>query len=140
MLGLCFGFDRDAHSRNEWAYLIDNFGVTDVWEHGVGAEEIEGYPKSEIVHSATELPNCDLVVLAPPEGREVQGVIPLPEFVHPEGDVIYIVGQNHVNFDPEFLSGREYTSVFIESDEHELFALIAASCALYDRRAKQWGK
>jgi hypothetical protein len=138
VLGLCFGFDGYAYSRNEWAYLIDNFGVTDVWEHGYNVEPVEGYPKSTIVQSAAELPDVSLVVLAPPEGRQVQGDFVLPEYVHPSGDTIYITGQNHVQFDPDFMSDRTYDTVYIPTEKHELFALIAAACVLYDRRAKQW--
>lgn len=140
MLGICFGFDRYAYSRNEWAYMLDNFGVTDVWEHGINAERIEGYPKSTIVQSAAELPDCDLVVLAPPDGRQVKGESLLYDFVHPEGDTIYIAGQNNVQFDPEFLSDRAYQSVYIPSEEHEFFALTAIANVLYDRRAKEWVK
>lgn len=137
MLGICFGFDGFAYSRNEWAYLLDNFGVTDVFEHGYNVEKVEGYPKSTIVQSASELPEENLVVLAPPEGRQVQGTIPLPEFEHPDS-AIYILGQNNVQFDPDFMSDRAYQSVFIPSEKHELFALAAAACVLYDRKAKQW--
>lgn len=140
MLGLCFGFDGYAYSRNEWAYLIDNMGVTDVWEHGIGAQPIEGYPKSTIIESAAELPDVSLVVLAPPDGRQVQGEQVLYEFVHPPGDTIYIAGQNHVQFDPDFMSDRTYETVWIPSDEHEFFALPAVACALYDRRAKAWAR
>jgi hypothetical protein len=138
VLGVCFGFDGYAYSRNEWAYLLDNFGVTYVWEHGINAEWVEGYPKSTIIESAMELPACDLVVLAPPDGREVRGENLLYDFEHPKGDTIYIAGQNNVCFDPAFLSGRDYQSVYIPSDKHEFFALTAVANALYDRRAKQW--
>ena len=137
MLGLCFGFDGYAYSRNEWAYLIDNCGVSDVWEHGYNVEEVEGYPKSTVIESALELPDCALVVLAPPDGRQVQGSECLYDFTHPEGDTIYITGQNNVQFDPAFMADREYQSVFIPSEQHEFFALIAAANVLYDRRAKQ---
>lgn len=140
MLGLCFGFDGYAYSRNEWAYLIDNCGVSDVWEHGYNAKHVEGYPKSTIVQSATELPDCALVVLAPPDGRQLQGTSLIYDFVHPEGDTIYIAGQNNVQFDPEFMADREYQSVFIPSDQHEHFALTAVASVLYDRRSKQWAR
>lgn len=120
--------------------MIDNFGVTHAFEHGLHAEIIEGYPKTTIVESAKELPDCDLVVLAPPDGRHLQGATALPEFVHPEGNAVYIVGENNVQFDPDFLADREYQSVFVPSAKLEFHALVAASCALYDRRAKQWVK
>lgn len=140
MLGLCFGYDELAYSRNEWAYMIDSFGVTDVWEHGYNAEPIEGYPKSTVIDSASELPDANLVVLAPTDGRMLVGDIPLPEFDHPVGDTIYIAGQNNVQFDPEFLADREYQSVYIPSDRGEFFALVAVACALYDRRSKSWAR
>lgn len=137
MLGLCIGFDSYAYQRNQWAYMIDSFGVTDVWEHGPGAEPIQGYPKSQIVESANELPDVRLVVLAPPEGRQLQGTIPLPEYQHPE-NVIYVAGQNHVQFDLEFMADREYDAIYIPSERHEFYAMVAVACALYDRRAKLW--
>jgi hypothetical protein len=118
--------------------MLDSFGVTDVWEHGYNAERIEGYPKSTVIETAAELPDVPLVVLAPPEGRELQGVIPLPDYRHPD-DAIYITGQNNVHFDPEFLADRDYDAVYIPSEKHEFFALIATACALYDRRAK-WAR
>jgi hypothetical protein len=117
--------------------MIDSFGVTDVWEHGSGAEPIEGYSKTSIVETAADLPDVPLVVLAPSEGRQFQGVIALPEYQHPK-DAIYITGQNHVQFDPDFLAERNYDAVYIPAEKHEFYAMVAAACALYDRRAKLW--
>jgi hypothetical protein len=121
--------------------MIDNFGVTDTWEHGRDAEIVEGYPKTKIIERISELPEAELVLLAPPDGRQVQGVTALPDFEHPSGDTIYITGQNNVQMaESPFLNGRDYQTVFIPSEKHELFALVAAACTLYDRRAKQWVK
>lgn len=137
MLGVCFGFDNYAYSRNEWAYMLDSFGVTDVWEHGYNVEPIEGYPQSTVIQTAAELPDVPLVVLAPPDGRLIQGTIPLPDYEHPSGDAIYITGQNNVQFsDSPLMAGRPYDTVYIPLDKFELYALVAMSCALYDRRAK----
>ena len=138
MLGLCFAYDQNARTRNEWAFLIDWFGVTDSWEYGK-PDDVDGYPKSTGITTSAELPDKPLVVLTPAEARTVKGTQCLHDFVHPE-EAIYMTGGNHVHMaESPMFNGRDYQTVYIPVDQYELYAIFAATMAFYDRRHKAWG-
>jgi hypothetical protein len=139
VFGICFAYENNDRTRNEWSYLVDWFDVASAFEYGK-PENVRGTPYTTAIDSMADLPDQPLIVLAPLDGRHIQGETSLHDFDHPD-DAIYVFGNNHLHMsESPLFSGREYSSVYIPTHKSELFAVFAATLTLYDRGAKQWGK
>lgn len=139
MFALCFAYENNDHTRNEWSYLCEWFNVASTFEYGK-PESVKGTPHTVAIDSMADLPDQPLVVLSPENGRHIQGDIVLRDFEHPD-DAIYVFGNNHLHMsESPLFAGRDYSSVYIPTNKAEMFAVFAATLTLYDRREKQWGK
>lgn len=144
MQGVCFCREPKRWEQDQWSCVFSNFGITDIWELGKGGDEAARGKDASIYQPTTALETCGelptapaLVLLAPVEGRYVQGVERLIEFEHP-ADAIYLFGGSHINLTDELLGGREPDhKVFIPTVKYELYAHAAAYITLYDRLSKR---
>lgn len=135
MLGVCHCAETKNWLQDQWSFVYSNFGLTrpNIWQIGDG-EQI--YQKPTVITSAAELPDVDLVVLAPEEGKYIQGTESLLTFNHPE-DCIYLFGASHQNLTEEDLGSRWHYAVYIPTHQHEMYAHCAAYVTLWDRWCKR---
>lgn len=127
---------HNGHEQNQWEFVLSNFKPDKMymWRAAPGDSEIRGAARiqniSDIAHEGR------IVVLAPYNGRNIQGDIPLPDYDHPE-DAIYVVGSNHVTIEAEDLGNLQYDKVYIPTDsQHDMYSFVAVAVALYDRKVK----
>lgn len=134
MPGVCHCSETKAWLQDQWSFVYSNFGLTlpNIWQIGEG-EEI--YQNPTVIVDASELPDTPLVVIAPEDGKYIQGTESLISFEHPE-HCIYIFGRSHGNLSEEELGGRDFQSVFIPTVKHEMYAHCAAYITLWDRLVK----
>lgn len=126
--------------QDQWSWVFSNFGVTEIWERDRLADrDSKIYQDSVAIKSAAELPeDRNLVVLAPIDGRYIQGEQSLKDFEHPE-DVIYLFGSTQANLnDEDDLGGRVPDSlVYIPTVKLECYSHSAAYMTLWDRYVKR---
>lgn len=134
MLGVCHCSETKTWLQDQWSFLYSNFGLKLPYIWQIGGES-DVYQKPEIINDASGLPDVALVVLAPEQGKYIQGIESLITFEHPQ-NCVYIFGGSHSNLSEEELAGRAYRSVFIPTVEHEMYAHAAAYITLYDRLVK----
>jgi len=137
MVGVCFHREKDWE-QDQWSYLFSNLGVSEIWELGDdGNRNWDIYQPSIKIATAAELPKRPLVVLAPQEGRFIQGNENLKDFIHPE-NAIYLFGPSHLNLnDEEHMGGRVAEHyVYLPLVESECFSHAAAYMTLWDRKVK----
>jgi hypothetical protein len=137
-VGVVF-FREKGWEQDQWSYLFSNFGVSDIWEmNDDGNRDWNVYQPTTKIKTAAELPtDRPLVLLAPQDGRFIQGTENLKEFVHPE-DAIYMFGPSHAQLNHEdHMGGRVHDhSVYIPLVKHEAFGHTAAYMTLWDRVQK----
>jgi hypothetical protein len=133
-----FQSERRGWMQDQWSWVFSNFGVTEIW--ALGLEDPDGaiYQPVVRIETCTELPlDRPLIVLAPPEGKYIQGDQPLDDFVHPE-DAIYLFGGSQVNLSADELDGRiPDAKVFIPLVKYECYGYAAAYITLRDRYVKR---
>lgn len=138
MFGVCYVREKDWE-QDQWSYVFSNFGVTEIWELGDdGNKDMDIYQQTTKIDTAAELPtDRPLVVLAPPEGRFIQGTENLETFQHPD-NAIYLFGGSHISLnDEEHMGGRVADHyVYIEWDKCESFSHATAIAVLWDRKMK----
>lgn len=137
MFGICFRSEKDRDLQDQWSYVFSNFGVADLWELGVPLGEKIYQPTTKIL-TADELPvNRPVVVLAPAEGRYVQGTEDLRTFEHPD-DAIYLFGGSHENLSDDQMGSRIADHyVYMDLIEHECYSHCAGYMVLWDRYVKK---
>lgn len=134
MIGVCFHREQ-AWEQDQWSFVFSNFGVTDIWERGFdGNNDLKIYQPTIKVEKSSELPDKPLVLLAHPEGRYFQGNQSLVDFAHPE-DAIYYFGGSQLNVGDDMDRKPDY-SVYIPTQQHEMYSHAAAYITLYDRLVK----
>jgi hypothetical protein len=139
---VCIPYSNNESEQKNFDYILSNFSVDELF---VLAEENETLPNTNIMGKGTkilsykELPqDIPHVLLAPEDGRYVQGNISIYKFNHPE-DAIYIVGSNNYFVDLEDFEKFPEHLVYIPTDTHdEMFNWSALGVILYDKRLKQW--
>lgn len=139
MFGVCFRSEKHAAMQDQWSFAFSNFGVTELWE--IRKEDGEDIYQPTIgITTAEELPtDRPLVILAPQDGRYVQGTEPLKDFVHPD-NAIYLFGGSHENLSEVELGSRVPDHlVYIDLVQHECFAHAAGYITLWDRYVKRGG-
>lgn len=137
MFAVCFRSESHATLQDQWSYLFSNFGVTEIWELGEPLGQKIYQPTTKIL-TAEELPKQrPLVVLAPAEGRYIQGNESLKDFVHPD-DAIYMFGGSHLNLNEDDMGNRIADHyVYIDLVKYECFAHSAGYMVLWDRYMKR---
>lgn len=141
MLGVCFVPPSSDHDVNHWSYVLTHFVPDAVYLWQDVKKLSSAYPlyvRSTHIHTAEELPSSSpLVLLAPKNGRYVQGQVSLHDFEHPL-NAIYLFGSDHHHMSSDFLGARapEHT-VYIPTDAHaEMYSHVAAAITLFDRKRK----
>jgi hypothetical protein len=133
VLGLCIHYDPHPQRREWWSYVAGWYGVEKIWEIGqpLDVERLTRF-LPEPISSIEDLPNSNLVVFQPKDGRYVQGTISIDDFDHPE-DAIYCFGYDHGNFEP---IKRVANYVYVPTQKYEMLAAFSATVALERRRIK----
>ncbi len=136
MVGLCIHYEPHPQRREWWSYVAGWYGVEKIWEIGQ-PPDVERLTRflPEPITSIDELPDSNLVVLQPKDGRYVQGLVNIDDFDHPK-DAIYCFGYDHGNFEP---IEREAAYVYVPTKKFEMFAAFTATVAL-ESRSLQWGR
>jgi hypothetical protein len=129
-----------------WDFTIANFAPDEVLVHGDPTAIASRLDLRSGAHNAnirqvtgsSDLPSDhSLVVLAPQNGENVQGLEPLDTFEHPE-NAVYWFGADHQAIKPEVFSAREPDHlVYIPTPSGELHAATAWTLVWWDRHTKQ---
>ncbi len=137
MAGVCFRSESHANLQDQWSFVFSNFGITELWELGSPLGEKIYQPTIKIM-TAAELPTDRLlVVLAPADGRYIQGNESLKDFEHPD-DAIYMFGGSHLNLNEDDMGERMADHyVYLDLVEYECFAHAAGYMTLWDRYIKR---
>ncbi len=112
-----------ATSENQWSYVLSHFKPSQIYLIG-------DYKTSDKIYNNAikGLPDKDLIILAPKNGRYIQGEIPLNEFKHPS-DAVYYFGS-----DREHMNNMEGTKVYIPTDDNsEMYSWVAGAITFWDR-------
>ena len=137
MLGVCFRSEHRGWMQDQWSFVFSNFGITDIWERGK-TDESSIYQTTIGIDTAIELPDRPIVVLAPPDGKYIQGVSPLQEFTHPEDAIYLFGGSQEVLNDEEDLGGRVPDHlVYVPLVQYEMYSHSTAYITLWDRYVKR---
>ena len=140
MLGVCFKSEHRGWMQDQWSWVFSNFGVTEIWERDCGGDsDAEIYQDVTPCDTAADLPlDRPIVVLAPADGKYVQGNESLDDFVHPE-DAIYLFGGTQANLsDEDDLGGRVPDHlVYIPTVKLEMYGHAAGYIVLRDRYVKR---
>jgi hypothetical protein len=118
--------------------VFSNFGVSEIWEIGYdGKPDADIYQPTIKIDTTAELPDRPLVVMAPQEGRYIQGTENLKGFVHPE-NAIYLFGPSHRHLNDEDHMGERVADhyVYIPFVKNESWGYSAAYILLWDRELK----
>jgi len=121
---------------NQWDYVLCNFKPEELYLIGYKEKAFISNPlkQAKFINSYSELPDLQLVVMAPPHGRNFAGRIPLSEFEHPK-DCIYIFGSDSEIMEDEF--NRANYPVYIETDtKDDMYSFVAYAVTAWDRRMK----
>ncbi len=129
--------------QDQWSWVFSNFGITDIWEYDADHDGQRGkdgsiYQDVKCIQTAADLPpEPSLIVLAPIDGRFVQGENSLKDFVHPE-DAIYMFGGSHSVLTLDDLGGRtpDHT-IYIPTVKHEMYSFAAGYITIWDRLLKR---
>ena len=128
--------------QDQWSWVFSNFGINAIWERGYNNPDADIFQPTVKISTAVELPSeRPLVVLAPVDGRYIQGNVNLKDFVHPE-NAIYLFGGSQDNLsDEDDLGGRKPDAlVYIPVVEHEMYGHAAGYIVLWDRYIKRGGR
>lgn len=139
MIGVCFKSERRGWMQDQWSWVFSNFGITDIWERNGGGSDGEIYQTVIQCNTAADLPpEPSLVVLAPIDGKFVQGTQSLVDFVHPD-NAIYMFGGSYDNLsDEDDFGGRVPDSViYIPTVKLEMYSHVAGYLTMYDRYVKR---
>lgn len=139
MAGICFKSEQRGWAQDQWSWVFSNFGVTEIWERGYENADADIYQATVKINTAADLPaERSLVVLAPIDGRYIQGNQSLDIFVHPE-NAIYLFGGSMENLtDEDDLGGRVPDAlVYIPTVSLEMYAHAAGYLTLHDRYVKR---
>lgn len=94
-----------------------------------------------IIDDVNKIPDdISLILMAPKDGRFIQGHISITDFEHPT-EAIYMFGPDNNNLDMSiFVSRKPNEYVYIPTEtHHEMYAVTAATITLYDRMVKSNG-
>lgn len=126
---------ENAKDENELDYALSNHQPDSISVMG-------GYPCTNNVlreapkaTSFADLPDGELVLLAPQSSRNFTPTAALPDFIHPE-DGVYVFGPNNQHLTDEDVGGREPDHVvYIPTDtKDEMFAHVAFIVTAWHRR------
>lgn len=125
----------NAYSENQWDYILSNFAADNIYLLN-GME-----PTGKLLQAATrittvdELPEIPLILLAPLQGRYIQGDESLVDFVHP-ADATYLFGSDKAHMEQELLGTRVPDhKVYVPTDDNtEMYSWTAYTSVVWDRR------
>ncbi len=139
---VCLPLPRNGQYQMQWDYILSSCPPDALYVIG----DEEQAPSTNVfsrlsaiyVADASDLPSASqLVVLAPPNGRYIQGNISLEDFAHPT-DAIYLFGG-----DIDFLSETEMNNrqadslVYVPTESaDDLFSWVAYAIVMWDRKSK----
>jgi hypothetical protein len=135
MIGVCLAWPTNEKYRDQWAYILSNFAVDNVWVVGCPDSYCQFFPGAVFMDHQSELPDYPIVVCQPPDARYVKGEINLMNFSHPE-HAIYVFGLDNNNLSEDDLKGEPDYKVFIPTAKNEMWSWVAAAVVLYDRASK----
>ena len=139
MFGVCFKSEHRGWMQDQWSWVFSNFGVTELWQLDCQTSDASIKQITTDIDTAAELPaDRPLVVLAPADGRFIQGTESLKDFVHPD-DAIYLFGGSQaVLSDEDDLGGRIPDHiVYIPTMKYEMYAHSSGYITLWDRYTKR---
>lgn len=123
MLRVCI-YLEDSNSENQWSYLLSHFQSDEIYLQG-------DYSTTDKIFKNVKrgIPDTDLILMAPKNGRYIQGEISLGDFKHPI-DATYVFGS-----DKSYMCDMEGTKVYIPTDtKHDMYSWVAGAITLWDRR------
>lgn len=100
------------------------------WEFALSA-----FPADRVVDLNTPT-DVQRIVLAPPDGRYVQGVESLDTLQHPS-DATYVFGPDWAHLTPEDIRDGDRLVYIPTATHHEMYSWVAYSVVMWDRRMKR---
>ena len=136
MVGVCFSVSTVAFQQ-QWDYVLCNFEPDEIYVLGELPDATTLNKKCTNITTADDFPDVPLVLLAPDNGRYIQGTTSLDEFTHPE-DCIYMYGSDALYMNEEFLGKRKPDHiVYIDTDtKDDMYSFVSYGVVMYDRRVK----
>lgn len=142
MIAVCIPYSGSENDQKNFDYILSNFSVDKIYVYAEEGQELPGtnvMGKGDKITSYSDLPqDIPHILLAPFNGRYIQGKEALYTFKHPK-EAVYIVGNNsHFITLEDFGKSPEHL-VYIPTDTNdEMFNWSALGVTLYDRRLKEW--
>ena len=132
MFDVALKWPSNAQFRNQWSYVLTNFGVTRVYEIGAPkgtAPIVEG---AVAVRSVADLPDVPIVLAHPQYGRWFNAACNIRDFRHPES-AIYLFWADNLQLHPDDLDNREVTSIYVPAASlHDFHSFVVAAIICYD--------
>jgi hypothetical protein len=125
----------DSQEENEWDYALRNLRPDTIYLMGpyVGKNNVlRGAPH---IDTFADLPEGEIVLLAPQTARNFVPTVALPDFVHPE-TATYIFGPNNQHLTLEHTGGRDVDYIVcIPTDSTDgMFNYASYLVTMWDRR------
>lgn len=138
MFDICITLSKQPLLANQWSYVLSHWNIGNIYLIGENNYSDLHHLRDGIpINNAEELPNKELIVLAPKDGRYVKGNESLVTFSHPK-ECIYLFGPDHTQLSEELGKNKPTHTVYIPTDsKHEMYAHVCAAVTLYDRKLKE---
>ena len=136
MISVCFS-THTSTLQQQWDYVLCNFVPDEIYVIGSLPEDTSLGKKAIVVQSAAELPDLPIVLLAPDNGRYIQGTTSLGDFTHPD-DCIYMFGSDSKYMSEDFLGERTPDHiVYIDTDTNDdMYSFVSYGVVMHDRGSK----
>jgi len=141
-LAVCIHYTNSSCFQNQWDYVLSHYNLTNLYIIGAPKKDVfDGnnvFKTAQLIKNAEKLPkNKPLILMAPKNGRYVQGTVSLIDFVHPS-HATYFFGPDNLHVSEDILGSRQPDhKVYIPTKTKDnIYSFIAAAITFYDRMVK----
>lgn len=125
-------------AQKHWDFIASNFKPDVTYVYGMRDMNCHALKMATEISSPLDLPtDHEIVLLAPPNGTNIQGVTNLLNFVHPT-NAIYWFGSDANHLESEVFTDRPPDHyIYIPTDSiDQMYAAAAYGVVAWDRRLK----
>ena len=137
-VAVAFAAMQAENFAQQWEFVLSHFRVDALYSVGGPPPQSKCLCTAEEIADASEIPaELEIVLLAPPNGANLQGEIALSDFNHPE-NVVYWLGSDSRHIEAElFLTRPPDHKVYIPTDTiDQMYSSTAYAVTAWDRRCK----